>query len=68
MLKADGFRSVGFLLCHLGRSERVSSYDHWYNAYDVNVAAGILVHQYGSHVFHTNADPILEYLSQSTAW
>ena len=34
----------------------------------MNNAAGILVHQYGSNVFHTNADPILEYLSQFTAW
>ena len=34
------------------------------NAYDVKDAAGILVHQYGPHIFYTNADSMLEYLSQ----
>lgn len=38
------------------------------NAYDVKNAAGILIHQYGPHIFHTNSDAILEYLSQFTAW
>jgi UDP-galactopyranose mutase len=38
------------------------------NAYDVKDAAGILVHQYGPHIFHTNAESIVEYLSQFTTW
>ena len=30
--------------------------------------AGILVHRYGPHIFHTNAEVIVDYLSQFTAW
>ena len=38
------------------------------NAYDYIDDAGILVHRYGPHIFHTNADAIVAYLSQFTAW
>ncbi len=38
------------------------------NAYDREDAAGILVHPYGPHIFHTNAPSVLEYLSRFTAW
>ncbi len=38
------------------------------NAYDHPDAAGILVHKYGPHIFHTNSKEIFEYLSQFTAW
>lgn len=38
------------------------------NAYDRIDAAGILIHQYGPHIFHTNAQLIVNYLSQFTAW
>lgn len=38
------------------------------NAYDTLDAAGILIHQYGPHIFHTNSGAIVEYLSQFTAW
>src|SRR4051812_3105353 len=38
------------------------------NAYDHHDDAGILIHQYGPHIFHTNSQPILEYLSQFTEW
>jgi UDP-galactopyranose mutase len=38
------------------------------NAYDCYNEAGILVHQYGPHIFHTNAQSIVDYLSQFTAW
>ncbi len=38
------------------------------NAYDHRNADGILVHKYGPHIFHTNSDAILDYLSQFTAW
>ncbi|UVK38645.1 UDP-galactopyranose mutase [Mesorhizobium sp. AR10] len=38
------------------------------NAYDCYNEAGILIHQYGPHIFHTNAQSIVEYLSQFTAW
>jgi UDP-galactopyranose mutase len=38
------------------------------NAYDVPDAAGILVHKYGPHIFHTNSRDIFDYLSRFTAW
>ena len=38
------------------------------NAYDCYNADGILIHQYGPHIFHTNAARIVDYLSQFTEW
>ncbi|WNW11541.1 UDP-galactopyranose mutase [Pseudomonas sp. DTU_2021_1001937_2_SI_NGA_ILE_001] len=38
------------------------------NAYDHLDAAGVRVHRYGPHIFHTNAPRIVEYLSRFTAW
>jgi UDP-galactopyranose mutase len=38
------------------------------NAYDHPDAAGILVHKYGPHIFHTNSSRIVDYLSQFTEW
>lgn len=38
------------------------------NAYDVHDAAGVLVHPYGPHIFHTNSADIVAYLSQFTSW
>ncbi|MDP8993930.1 MAG: UDP-galactopyranose mutase [Pseudomonadota bacterium] len=38
------------------------------NAYDRPDEAGILIHQYGPHIFHTNSDEIVDYLSQFTRW
>ena len=38
------------------------------NAYDEYNDDGILVHRYGPHIFHTNADRIFEYLGKFTQW
>lgn len=38
------------------------------NAYDRYDEAGVLIHQYGPHIFHTNSRQILDYLSQFTEW
>ena len=38
------------------------------NAYDRLDEAGVLIHQYGPHIFHTNSADIFEYLSQFTRW
>lgn len=38
------------------------------NAYDEKDAAGILYHKYGPHIFHTNSDQVVDYLSQFTKW
>ena len=38
------------------------------NAFDHKDAAGLLVHKYGPHIFHTNSADIFEYLSRFTEW
>ena len=38
------------------------------NAFDEKDAAGILYHKYGPHIFHTNSDQVVDYLSQFTEW
>ncbi len=38
------------------------------NAYDHRDQAGVLVHRYGPHIFHTNSQMVVDYLSQFTAW
>ncbi len=38
------------------------------NAYDRHDAAGVLIHQYGPHIFHTNSADIVDYLSRFTGW
>jgi UDP-galactopyranose mutase len=38
------------------------------NAFDHYDDAGILVHRYGPHIFHTNSREVFEYLSGFTAW
>ncbi len=38
------------------------------NAYDFYNNAGLLVHKYGPHIFHTNSSQVFDYLSQFTAW
>ncbi|MBN9660695.1 MAG: UDP-galactopyranose mutase [Acidobacteria bacterium] len=38
------------------------------NAYDTLDEHGVLVHQYGPHLFHTNSEQVWDYLSQFTEW
>ncbi len=38
------------------------------NAYDHYDDAGILVHRYGPHIFHTNSKEVFDYLSNFTDW
>ncbi|HEX7080740.1 MAG TPA: UDP-galactopyranose mutase [Gammaproteobacteria bacterium] len=38
------------------------------NAYDEYDDFGVLVHRYGPHIFHTNAERIFRYLSRFTEW
>ncbi|MGG6267273.1 UDP-galactopyranose mutase [Leptolyngbya sp. AN03gr2] len=38
------------------------------NAYDHYNDAGILVHRYGPHIFHTNSRDVFDYLSNFTPW
>jgi len=38
------------------------------NAYDRYDDAGILIHPYGPHIFHTNSADVFKYLSKFTKW
>ena len=38
------------------------------NAYDLLDSHGILIHQYGPHIFHTNHARVYDYLSRFTRW
>ncbi len=38
------------------------------NAYDHLDEAGLLVHRYGPHIFHTNSRAVFDYLSRFTEW
>jgi UDP-galactopyranose mutase len=38
------------------------------NAYDHYDDAGVLVHRYGPHIFHTNSRAVWDYLSAFTSW
>jgi UDP-galactopyranose mutase len=38
------------------------------NAYDHRDDYGVLVHRYGPHLFHTNSDRVVAYLSRFTDW
>lgn len=38
------------------------------NAFDHADTAGIMVHRYGPHIFHTNSDEVFAYLSRFTRW
>lgn len=38
------------------------------NAFDHLDAAGVLVHRYGPHIFHTNSDAVFAHLSRFTEW
>lgn len=38
------------------------------NAFDEYDAAGVLIHRYGPHIFHTNSVEVFAYLSRFTRW
>lgn len=38
------------------------------NAFDYFDDAGVLIHKYGPHIFHTNSAKVYDYLSQFTDW
>src|ERR1700710_204813 len=60
---AERFASTGRTVLLVDRRPHIAG-----NAYDHHDAAGILIHRYGPHIFHTNALQIVEYLSRFTEW
>jgi UDP-galactopyranose mutase len=60
---AERLASNGSRVLVVDRREHVGG-----NAYDHEDAAGVLIHRYGPHIFHTNAERIVKYLSRFTEW
>lgn len=58
-LAADG----GYRVLVIDRRPHIAG-----NAFDHLNEAGTLIHQYGPHIFHTNSNEIVEYLSRFTDW
>jgi UDP-galactopyranose mutase len=38
------------------------------NAYDYTDEHGVICHRYGPHIFHTQSEKVVDYLSQFTEW
>ena len=53
----------GFRVCVLERRPNIAG-----NAYDYVNDAGILVHKYGPHIYHTDNDRVHQFLSRFTEW
>ncbi|HEY8612461.1 MAG TPA: UDP-galactopyranose mutase [Roseomonas sp.] len=61
---AERLASVrGEKVCVIDRRDHVGG-----NAFDELDAAGILIHRYGPHIFHTNSEAVFAHLSQFTRW
>ena len=55
--------SCGFKVCVLERRDHIAG-----NAYDYVDEAGILIHKYGPHIYHTVNDRVNDFLSRFTEW
>lgn len=60
---AEQLASAGKRVLVIDKREHVAG-----NAYDEPDAAGVLVHRYGPHLFHTRSARIFAYLSRFTEW
>src|SRR3954468_13904431 len=60
---AERFASAGRSVLVLDRRPHIAG-----NAFDHPDAAGVLVHRYGPHIFHTNSEMVVDYLSRFTGW
>lgn len=60
---AERAASSGHLVDVVERREHVAG-----NAFDEYDAHGVLIHRYGPHIFHTNSDKVVAYLSRFTDW
>ncbi|RYH61916.1 MAG: UDP-galactopyranose mutase [Alcaligenaceae bacterium] len=62
--------TVARILADAGRDVLVIDRRHHVagNAFDREDAYGVLIHEYGPHIFHTNSLRILDFLSRFTSW
>lgn len=60
---AERFASIGRKVIVVEKRGHIGG-----NAYDHYDKSGILVHDYGAHIFHTNDENVFRYLSNFTEW
>ncbi|MDQ4005766.1 MAG: UDP-galactopyranose mutase [Actinomycetota bacterium] len=60
---AERFAAAGRRVLVVERRDHIGG-----NAYDEYDDAGILIHRYGPHIFHTNSSEVFRYLSAFTEW
>jgi len=60
---AEKFASTGAKVLIIEKRNHIGG-----NCYDFKDENGIIVHQYGPHIFHTNYKEVWDYLSQFTDW
>ena len=60
---AERLADAGYSVLVIDKREHIGG-----NAFDELDQHGVLIHRYGPHIFHTNADRVAEYLSQFTEW
>ena len=60
---AERLASAGHFVIVLDKRDHIGG-----NAYDEHDAAGVLIHRYGPHIFHTNSQTVFDYLSRFTEW
>lgn len=60
---AENLAQAGYSVLVIDRRNHVAG-----NAFDELDQHGVLIHRYGPHIFHTNADRVVEYLSKFTEW
>lgn len=60
---AERLAHQGFKVLIIDRRNHVAG-----NAYDHFDNAGIMVHKYGPHIFHTNCERVFQYLGRFTSW
>lgn len=60
---AENLARAGYSVLMIDRRDHIGG-----NAFDELDTHGVLIHRYGPHIFHTNADRVAEYLSNFTDW
>jgi UDP-galactopyranose mutase len=60
---AENLAQAGYSVLVIDRRNHVAG-----NAFDELDQHGVLIHRYGPHIFHTNAERVVEYLSKFTEW
>ena len=63
LVMAERLSSIGKKCIVIDRRNHIGG-----NAYDKYDDAGVLIHPYGPHLFHTNSDKVYQYLSRFTKW